>query len=130
TSIALLTELRARADAADVTLQPRFLAGHSMGQYSALVAGDALAFDEGARLVCERGRLMQGSGAGRAGAMAAIIGLDDADLPELAARASAYGVFEVANRNAPGQVVVSGERAAVEASLDLARELGARKVVL
>ena len=60
---------------------------------------------------------MQGSGAGREGRMAAIIGLDDARLPDLVARASAHGVFGVANRNSPGQVVVSGERPAVEASL-------------
>jgi [acyl-carrier-protein] S-malonyltransferase len=62
--------------------------------------------------------------------MAALIGLDDAALPDLVARASAHGVFGVANRNAPGQVVVSGERPAVEASLEIAKELGARKSVL
>jgi [acyl-carrier-protein] S-malonyltransferase len=62
--------------------------------------------------------------------MAAIIGLDDERLPELVERASREGVFGVANRNAPGQVVVSGERAAIEASLGIARELGARKTVL
>ena len=82
-----------------------------MGQYSALVAAGALSLEDGVRLVRERGRLMQASGQGRDGAMAALIGLDDARLPELVAGASAHGVFVVANRNAPGQVVVSGERA-------------------
>ena len=85
--------------------------GHSMGQYSALVAAGALSLEDGVRLVRERGRLMQASGQGRDGAMAALIGLDDDRLPELVAGASAHGVFVVANRNAPGQVVVSGERA-------------------
>jgi [acyl-carrier-protein] S-malonyltransferase len=73
---------------------------------------------------------MQASGEGRPGAMAALIGLDDDRLPELVERAGAKGVFGVANRNAPGQVVVSGERAAVEASLEIAKELGARRSVL
>ncbi len=104
--------------------RPRFAAGHSMGQYSALVAAGALSLDDGIRLVRERGRLMQGSSGGRDGAMAALIGLDDARLPELVAQASAHGVFVVANRNAPGQVVVSGERPAVEAGAEIAKALG------
>jgi [acyl-carrier-protein] S-malonyltransferase len=82
------------------------------------------------RLVRVRGRLMQASGAGRDGAMAAILGLDDARLPALVERASAEGVFGVANRNAPGQVVVSGERAAIDAATEIARELGARKAIV
>ncbi len=90
---------------------PAFAAGHSMGQYSALVAAGVLSLDDGVRLVRRRGELMQASGQGRDGAMAALIGLDDARLPELVAAASEHGVFVVANRNSPGQVVVSGERA-------------------
>jgi len=82
------------------------------------------------RLVSERGVQMQASGAARAGAMAAILGLDEVRLQELVDRASETGPFGIANRNAPGQVVVSGDRAAVEASLSIARELGARKTVL
>src|SRR6476661_4695712 len=122
--------LRERTVAAGDPLDPpAFAAGHSMGQYSALVAAEVISLEDGVRLVRERGRLMQSSGAGREGAMAAILGLDDARLPELVARAGAHGIFGVANRNAPGQVVVSGERAAIEAGADLARELGARKVV-
>jgi [acyl-carrier-protein] S-malonyltransferase len=73
---------------------------------------------------------MQASGAGRDGAMAAILGLDDAALPALVERSAAHGVFGVANRNAPGQVVVSGERAAIEAAAEIARELGARKAIV
>jgi [acyl-carrier-protein] S-malonyltransferase len=98
-----------------------------MGQYSALVAAEVISLEDGVRLVRERGRLMQASGAGRDGAMAAILGLDDAALPALVARASEVGVFGVANRNAPGQVVVSGERAAIDAAAAIAKGLGARK---
>ena len=85
---------------------------------------------DGVRLVRERGRLMQASGDGRDGAMAALIGLDDASLPELVAGATAHGIFVVANRNAPGQVVVSGERAAIEAGAELARTLGAKRAIV
>jgi [acyl-carrier-protein] S-malonyltransferase len=101
-----------------------------MGQYSALVATGALRLDDGVRLVRERGRLMQASGQGRDGAMAALIGLDDTRLPELVAAASVHGVFVIANRNAPGQVVVSGERAAIEAGAELAKGLGARRAIV
>ena len=73
---------------------------------------------------------MQSSGLGRDGAMAALIGLDDARLPELVATASASGVFVVANRNAPGQVVVSGEHAAIEVGVEIARSMGARRAIV
>ena len=108
---------------------PAFAAGHSMGQYSALVAAGALDLADAVRLVRERGRQMQASGAGREGRMAAIIGLDDARLSELVEQASAHGVFGVANRNSPGQVVVSGERRAVEEALAIAKALGARRAL-
>ena len=136
TSIAYLRALRERlaangADGADgADLDPAFAAGHSMGQYSAMVAAGVLSLADGVRLVRERGRLMQASGHGRDGAMAAIIGLDDARLPDLVAAAAAHGTFGVANRNAPGQVVVSGERAAIDAAAPIAKELGARKVIV
>ena len=110
-------------------LIPRYMAGHSMGQYSALVAAGALTLADGVRLVRERGLRMQASGAGRDGAMAAIIGLDEAAVPELVRRASALGIFGVANRNSPGQIVVSGERAAIEAAVEIGRELGAKRVI-
>jgi len=130
-SIAILEAMRERWHAAGLSAPaPAFAAGHSMGQYTALVAAGALSLEDGVRLVRERGRLMQASGQGRDGAMAALIGLDDTKLPELIAAASAHGVFVVANRNAPGQVVVSGERAAIEAGATLARDLGARRAIV
>jgi [acyl-carrier-protein] S-malonyltransferase len=131
TSIAILAALRERWSAEGLGAPvPAFAAGHSMGQYSAMVAAGALSIEDGVRLARERGRLMQGSGQGRDGAMAALIGLDDARLPEVVAGASAHGVFVVANRNAPGQVVVSGERPAIEAGAELAKSLGARRAIV
>lgn len=129
-SIAYLEAIREQwAELAIDAPDPAFAAGHSMGQYTALVAAGALDLGDAVRLVRERGRQMQASGAGREGRMAAIIGLDDARLPELVAQASAHGIFGVANRNSPGQVVVSGERAAVEAALGIAKALGARRAI-
>ncbi len=130
-SIAYLAAVRERWTALGIeTSPPAFAAGHSMGQYSALVAAEVISLEDGIRLVRERGRLMQASGAGRDGAMAAILGLDDAALPALVERASAHGVFGVANRNAPGQVVVSGERPAIEAGAELARTFGAKRAIV
>ena len=131
TSIAYLAALRERWEqlAVDESF-PAFAAGHSMGQYSALVAAGALSLTDGIRLVRERGRLMQGSSTDVDGAMAAVIGLDDERLPELVEQASAHGTFGVANRNAPGQVVVSGVRPAIEAVEEIARALGARRTVI
>ena len=130
-SIAYLAAVRERWQALGIA-EPEvaFAAGHSMGQYSAFVAAGVISLEDGIRLVRERGRLMQASGAGRDGAMAAILGLDDEHIPALVDRASVNGTFGVANRNAPGQVVVSGERAAIEAAADIARELGARKAIV
>lgn len=131
TSIAYLAALRERWAAAGIAApEPRFAAGHSMGQYTAMVAAGVISLADGVRLVRERGRRMQASGEGRDGAMAAIIGLDDAALPELVERASAAGTFGVANRNAPGQVVVSGERAAIEAGAEIAKALGAKRAIV
>jgi [acyl-carrier-protein] S-malonyltransferase len=101
-----------------------------MGQYSAMVAAGSLALGDGVRLVRERGVQMQASGAGRDGAMAAVLGLDDAAMPELVKGVSAHGVFAVANRNSPGQVVVSGERAAIDAAAELAKALGAKRAIV
>jgi [acyl-carrier-protein] S-malonyltransferase len=131
TSIAYLVAAHERASAVGMTLpNPRFYAGHSMGQYSAMVAASALSLPDGVRLVRERGLRMQASGSGRDGAMAAILGLDDAAIPELVRRASKHGVFAVANRNSPGQVVVSGERAAIEAAAEDAKALGAKRAIV
>jgi len=129
TSIAYLVAASERAAAGGHEIPaPAFIAGHSMGQYSAMVAAGALDLADGVRLVRERGIRMQASGAGRDGAMAAVLGLDDAAIPELVRQASAHGVFAVANRNSPGQVVVSGERAAIDAGSQVLDELGAGAV--
>lgn len=130
-SIAILESLRERWTATGIP-EPfaAFAAGHSMGQYSAFVAAGVLSLYDGVRLVRRRGELMQASGQGRDGAMAALIGLDDAMLPELLAEAAKYGTFVVANRNAPGQVVVSGERAAIEAGAEIAKTLGAKRAIV
>jgi [acyl-carrier-protein] S-malonyltransferase len=130
TSIAYLEVLRERWAASGVDVAPAFAAGHSMGQYTALVAAGAISLADGVRLVRERGRVMQASGSGRPGAMAAILGLDEDRLPDLVSGASVHGIVAIANRNAPGQVVVSGERAAIEAAAELARGIGARKAVI
>jgi [acyl-carrier-protein] S-malonyltransferase len=130
-SIAILEALHEGWGAAGIPAPvPTFAAGHSMGQYSALVAAGVLSLDDGIRLVRARGHAMQASGSGRDGAMAAIIGLDDALIPELVEGAAAHGTFVVANRNAPGQVVVSGERPAIEAGAELAKELGAKRAIV
>jgi [acyl-carrier-protein] S-malonyltransferase len=130
-SIAIVETWRARwAEAGGPAPVPAFAAGHSMGQYSALVAAGVLSLADGIRLVRRRGELMQASGEGRDGAMAALIGLDDDRLPELVDAAAMHGTFVVANRNAPGQVVVSGERAAIEAGAEIARTLGAKRAIV
>jgi [acyl-carrier-protein] S-malonyltransferase len=130
TSIAYLEALREQWGHDGIEVLPAFAAGHSMGQYSALVAAGVVPLGEAIRLVRERGRQMQASGSGRDGAMAAILGLDDEAVPQLVAEASAVGIFGVANRNAPGQVVVSGERTAIDAGAEIARRLGARKAIV
>jgi len=127
TSIALF---RAWSDAAATAGWPApvAFAGHSMGQYSAMVAAGVLDLADALRLVRARGRLMQGSSPD--GAMAAIIGLEDARIPELEAVGRAAGVFTVANRNSPGQIVVSGATAAVQAAAEAAKGLGAKRAIV
>jgi [acyl-carrier-protein] S-malonyltransferase len=117
-----------RALAAAGIGRPVARAGHSMGQYSAMVAAGTLSLADGLRLVRERGRLMQD--ASPDGAMAAIIGLEEAREPELLAAGEAAGILTIANRNSPGQIVISGDRAAVTAASDAARDLGARRAIV
>jgi [acyl-carrier-protein] S-malonyltransferase len=107
---------------------PSYFAGHSMGQYSAMVAAGVLDLGDALRLVRERGRLMQASSDD--GAMAAIIGLPDERIDELVALGAVEGIITVANRNSPGQVVISGQRAAVGAAAAAAKGLGARRAML
>ena len=124
TSIAYLRALDERTAAAT----PAFYAGHSMGQYSAMVAAGVVSLADSMRLVRQRGLHMQASAEG--GAMAAIIGLPDEQIDSLIEAGSAVGSFTVANRNSPGQIVVSGDRAAVEVACEVARELGAKRAIM
>jgi [acyl-carrier-protein] S-malonyltransferase len=131
TSIAFLRALEERRAARGrPPLAPAFAAGHSMGQYSAFVAAGVLSLEDGVRLVRERGRLMQASGGGSPGAMAAIVDLPDHRLADLLASGAVHGVVGIANRNSPGQVVISGARPAVEAAAAAAKGLGARRAVV
>jgi [acyl-carrier-protein] S-malonyltransferase len=128
TSIAALRALDERAAQEGTTLAPVVMAGHSLGEFTALVAAGALPFAEALTLVRERGRLMREAGIARPGGMAAVLGLDEEPLVEVCKRASAHGTINVANANCPGQIVISGEVAALEAAMDLAKEAGAKRV--
>jgi [acyl-carrier-protein] S-malonyltransferase len=110
-------------------LEPDFVAGHSLGEYTAAVASGALTFEDGIRLVALRGQLMNAAQTERPGTMAAIIGLPIEQLEELCTTASEAGVVSPANLNTPEQIVVSGEVAGVERAMELADEAGAGKVV-
>jgi [acyl-carrier-protein] S-malonyltransferase len=110
--------------------RPVAMAGHSLGEYSALVCSEALDFREGIDLVRYRGQLMQQAVPLGEGAMAAILGLDDAEL-ELACREAAQGqVVEPVNFNAPGQTVIAGNAAAVARAMEAAKARGAKRAVL
>lgn len=105
-------------------------AGHSLGEYSALAASGAIAFEDGLTIVRERGRLMAEAGRLRPGGMAAVIGTEDALIEEVCAEASQGAqVVQPANYNSPGQVVISGDLTAIERATALLAERGARKVV-
>jgi [acyl-carrier-protein] S-malonyltransferase len=108
-------------------LKPDFVAGHSLGEYSALAAASALSFEDGVRAVRKRGELMWESGVKRPGTMAAILGLSNEDVEALCREASSAGIVQPANLNCPGQVVVSGEVPAVEKVVELAPARGAKK---
>ena len=104
------------------------MAGHSLGEYSALVCAGSLALRDAAALVARRGQLMQSAVGEGEGAMAVIIGLDDNGVRE-ACESVTSGVVEAVNFNAPGQVVIAGETAAVEAAMAKAKELGAKRAL-
>lgn len=131
----------------DMPLRPAYVAGHSVGEYAALAASGALAIGDTLRLVRERGRLMHEEGLACPSGMAAVLGMDAAALSAVCAEATAYATAEsngagasegqhpgtakvvVANDNAPGQIVISGERHALDLAMKLAQERGARRVV-
>lgn len=123
TSLALLkvaTELNP-----NLLRKPAFVAGHSLGEYPALVAAGTLAFDEAIRLLRTRGELMQAAGDKNPGIMAAVLGLDVPDCEEVCREAGA----EICTLNAPGQIVIGGRREAVVRALDYAKARGAVKVI-
>ncbi len=127
TSLAALRALEAEG----VTLEAAaYVAGHSLGEYSALAAAGALSVADTARLLRIRGRAMQEAVPVGQGAMAALLGLDFAAVQEIAAEAAGGEVCQAANDNDPGQVVVSGHKAAVERAVDLAKARGAKRAML
>lgn len=114
---------------ADGGAMPAYLAGHSLGEYSALVAGGALSLHDGARLVRLRGQLMQGAAPAGTGAMAAVIGAEDALVVEVCQQVSGSQVVVPANFNSPGQIVIGGHAQAVDAAMAVLGERGVRKMV-
>jgi [acyl-carrier-protein] S-malonyltransferase len=111
-------------------IQPAIVAGHSMGQISALVSAGSLPFSEALRLARIRGELMKRAGENSPGGMAAILGLDIPTLEEICSRAStSLEIVQVANDNCPGQVVISGASNALERAMQQAQDAGARRVV-
>lgn len=106
--------------------EPKFMAGHSLGEYAALVAAGAIEFTDAIQLVSERARLMQAAVPQGEGAMAAIIGLDDQQVAEVCELAAENDIVEPANFNSVGQVVIAGHTAAVERAIKVAQEKGAR----
>lgn len=127
TSLAALRALEAEGLGLDTA---SFVAGHSLGEYSALAAAGAMSIADTARLLRIRGIAMQEAVPVGVGAMAAILGLDFAAVSVVAEAAAQGEVCQAANDNDPGQVVVSGHKAAVERALDLAKEAGAKRAVL
>jgi [acyl-carrier-protein] S-malonyltransferase len=121
-SLACLAAVRERGGAGDA---PSFVAGHSLGEYTALAAAGAMAFEDGLRLVETRGRLTHAAALATPGGMAAVLGLDEPALQEVCDEAGA----ELCNLNAPGQIVIGGRIEALERAMALAQERGARRAV-
>jgi [acyl-carrier-protein] S-malonyltransferase len=109
---------------------PGLVSGHSLGEFTALVCAGALEFGPALELVRARGELMQAAVPAGSGAMAAILGLDDAAVEAACKEAAQGGVVEPANFNSPGQVVIAGESAAVQRAIEAAKARGARRAVL
>ena len=109
---------------------PEMMAGHSLGEYTALVCAGALEFKDAVSLVAERARLMQSAVPEGKGAMAAILGLDDEVVEDVCAQAAQGQVAEAVNFNSPGQVVVAGDKDAIERTVSLATEAGAKRALI
>ena len=110
--------------------RPALMAGHSLGEYAALVCAESLGFADALQLVAERGRFMQEAVPAGQGAMAAILGLDDDAVRGVCERAAQGAVVSAVNFNSPGQVVVAGAAGAVARAVDLAKEAGAKRAVV
>lgn len=108
---------------------PIVMAGHSLGEYSALVAAGVLAFEDAVALVAERARLMQSAVPEGIGAMAAVLGMDDADVIAACAEAAQGEVVEAVNFNSPGQLVIAGNSAAVERAIEALKARDGKKIV-
>ena len=114
----------------EVDLSPICMAGHSLGEYSALVAAGSLEFFDAARLVRKRAQLMQSAVPVGIGAMAAILGLDDEQVIEICNQSNSLGVVEAANFNSPGQVVIAGEKGAVNSACKAMKNAGAKRALV
>lgn len=123
-SIAALAAVRERG------VEPSFVAGHSLGEYSALVAAGAISFRDAVQLVRKRGRFMQEAVPAGVGAMAAILGMEASQVADVCERAAQGEVVSPANINSPGQIVIAGHAAAVQRAVDLSLEAGAKKAIL
>jgi len=110
--------------------QPAFMAGHSLGEYTALVCAGSLDYSDAIRLVAERGRRMQEAVPAGIGAMAAILGLDDDQVRQACSAAAQGEVVQAVNFNSPGQVVIAGHKAAVERACEQAKTLGAKRAIV
>ncbi len=126
TSLAYLAYLRERLQETGRRLRPSFIAGHSLGQFSAAVAANTLDFSDGLRLVLERGRIMADWARTRPGGLATVLGLSDRAVRQVCREASPEGKVGVAVVNGPGQTVISGEAGALQRAMALARERGGR----
>jgi [acyl-carrier-protein] S-malonyltransferase len=109
--------------------QPAAMAGHSLGEFTALVCSGAMDFSDAVKLVAERGRLMQEAVPEGQGAMAAILGLDDAVVISVCEKAAEGDVVQAVNFNSPGQVVIAGSAAAVDRAIQVATDEGAKKAI-
>jgi len=114
----------------EAKLSPVCMAGHSLGEYTALVASKSLIFFDAVKLVRRRAELMQSAVPKGSGSMAAVLGLDDAKVIEICAKSSSHGIVEAVNFNSPGQVVIAGEKEAVIQACDEMKEAGAKRALM
>jgi len=112
----------------ELNLHPEILAGHSLGEYTALVAAGSIKFSDAVNLVATRGKLMQSAVPAGTGAMAAILGLTDPEVIEVCETTS--GIVEAVNFNSPGQIVIAGEAKSVDNACELAKKMGAKRALI